>query len=125
MRIEGGLAIPRQQFAMNRSVTALPEVTGVTQVLANGQDKILDGTFGAIDGRGQTTGSVLPVNAIQTLMPGSCDPALHRRQGYIKIRSDLPHRNTAANGGDHLATSLCRVGFLLMAGSLKKGFLPC
>src|SRR5262249_21882280 len=110
----------RQQFPVDRSVATFTEVTGVPQWLANGQDEILDGAFGAIDGRRQAAGPALPVNAIQALLPGPRDPTLHRGQGDAKVRSDLVQGKAAPDSCDHRAPLLRRVGFLLMAVSSNK-----
>ena len=103
----------------------LAEVTGVTQFLAEGQHQILPQALGAIDRRGQATGSVRPVHPIQALPLGPCDPALHSGQGHAELVSHVTHRGTAPDSLDHLTPPLFGRGFLLMADSSREGFSPC
>src|SRR5215831_2894383 len=98
----------------------LAEVTGVAQLLANGQEEVLHVTRGAVDRGRQAAGAVGPVHAIQTLLTVPCDPALHRTQSDAKFVSDLAGRNSLADGFNHLAASFEPVSFLLMAVSSKK-----
>src|SRR5262249_23546833 len=114
-----------EPFAANGSGSELAEITGEAQLLAKGQHQILPLSLGAVDRRGQATGAVAPVHAIQALVLGPCDPALHGGQGHAELVSDLAHRGAAPDGLDHLLPLPCSVGFLLMAVSSTKGFLPC
>jgi hypothetical protein len=95
----------------------LAQVTGVAQVLTNGQHEILHGAFGAVDRRGQATGAVAPVHAIQALIASACHPALHGGQGHANAVRDLAQGSASPDRFDHLTPSLTEVGFLLMAGS--------
>src|SRR6476646_8889591 len=98
----------------------LAEVTGVAQLLANGQDEVLQVTLGAVDRSRQAAGAVGPVHAIQALLSGPCDPALHRTQSDAKSVSDLARGSSLADGLNHLAASFGPVSFLLMAVSSRK-----
>ena len=109
-----------EQFAVDGGGTELAEVTGVAQLLADGQDDVLQVMLGAVDRSGQAAGAVGPVHAIQSLLTGRCDPALHRTQSNAESVSDLTRGNSLANGFNHLAASFEPVPFLLMAVSSRK-----
>jgi hypothetical protein len=110
---------------VNGNRPKLSEVTGLTQLLSDRQDQILQGTFGAVDRGGQTAGAVGPVHPIQALVTRPRDPALHSTQSDAKLVSDLAHRQTPADGCDDLASLVDGARFLLMAVSSLEGFLPC
>jgi hypothetical protein len=114
-----------EQFAVDGGGAELAEVAGVAQVLANGQDEVLQVTRGAVDRGRQAAGAVGPVHAIQSLFASPRDPALNGGQGHAKAGSDLAQGITSPDSFDHLTPSLTAFGFLLMAGSLRQGFLPC
>src|SRR5262249_53134067 len=103
----------------------LAEVTGIPQLLAKGQHQVLPPALRAIDRGRQATGAVGPVHAIKALIASTCDPTLHGGQGHAKAVRDLAQGNASPDRFDHLTPSLAKVGFLLMAGSSRQGFLPC
>src|SRR4029077_17942960 len=111
---------PGEQFAVDGGGPELAEVAGVAQLLADGQDEVLQVTLGAVDRMRQAAGACGPVHAIQTLLTGPCGPALHRTQSDAKSVSDLARGHSLADGFNHLATSFEPVSFLLMAVSSKK-----
>src|SRR5262249_25880032 len=74
------------------------------QLLTNGQHKILHGAFRAVDRRGQATGAVGPVHAIQALIASASDPALHRPQSHAKSAGNLAEGHTTTDSFHHLAT---------------------
>ena len=116
---------PSDQFAVDGRGPELAQVTGLAQLLTNGQHEILQRAFRAVVRGGQAAGAVGPVHAIQALFASPCDPALDGGQGHSKAGSDLAQGITSPDSFDHLAPLLTAVGFLLMAGSLRQGFLPC
>jgi hypothetical protein len=100
----------------------LAEVTGVTQLLAEGQHEILALPLGAIDGRGQAARVVSPVDAIEALSLGTFEPALHGGQCDAELPGDLTQGGTASDGLDHGTSALLGRSFFLMADSSAKGF---
>jgi hypothetical protein len=111
-----------QPFTVDGNRPKLSEITGLTELLPDRQDEILQRTIGAVDRRGQTAGAVGPVHPIQALVARPRDPALHRAQSDAKLIRDLTQRQTAADGFDHLASLLDGACFLLMAVSSLEGF---
>jgi hypothetical protein len=95
----------------------LAEVTGVVQLLADGQHEVLQVTLGAVNRRGQAAGSVCPVHPIQAPVAGSCHPALHGGQGDAEAVGDVAQGSAGTDGCDHLAAALGGIGFLHMAVS--------
>lgn len=116
---------PSDQFAVDGRGPELTQVPGLAQLLTNGQHEILPRAFRAVDRGGRAAGAVEPVQAIEALFASPCDPGLDGGQGHAKAGSDLAQGITSPDSFDHLTPSLTAVGFLLMAGSLRQGFLPC
>jgi hypothetical protein len=100
----------------------LAEVTGVTELLAEGQHEILALPLSAIDGRGQAARVVTPVDAIEALSLGPFEPALHGGQCDTELLGDLTQGGAASDGLDHGTSALFVSGFFLMADSSAKGF---
>jgi hypothetical protein len=100
----------------------LAEVTGITELLAEGQHEILTLPLGAIDGRGQAARVVAPVDTIKSLSLGPFDPALHGGQCDAELLGLLTQGGPASDGLDHGTSVLFGRGFLLMADSSAKGF---
>jgi hypothetical protein len=100
----------------------LAEVTGVTQLLAEGQHEVLAFSLGAIDGRGQAARVVGPVDAIEALSLGTFDPALHGGQCDAELPGHLTQGGPATDGFDHVTSALFGRGFFLMADPSAKGF---
>jgi hypothetical protein len=98
------------------------EVTAVTQFLAEGQHEVLALALGAIDGRGQATRVVGPVDAIKALSLGTFDPALHSSQCDAELPGHLMQGGPASHGLDHGTSALFGRGFLRRADSSEKGF---
>src|SRR5262249_41496638 len=109
-----------EQFAVDGGRPELAEVTGVAQLLADGQDQVLQVTLGAVDRSRQAARAVGPVHAIQALLAGPCDPALHRTQGDAKSVCDLAGGSSLADGFHHPAAAFEPISFLLMAVSSRK-----
>jgi hypothetical protein len=97
--------------AVDGGCPELAEVTGLTQLLAEGQHQVLPLPLGAIDRRGQATRVVGPVHAIEALSLGAFDPALHRGQSHAELLGHLTHGGTASDGLDHGTSALFRRGF--------------
>jgi hypothetical protein len=96
------------------------EVTGVVQLLADGQHEVLQVTLGAVDRRGQAAGSIWPIHPIQALVDGSCQPALHGGQGDVEAVGDVAQGSAGTDGFEHLAASV-----FCTWPSPQQGFLPC
>ena len=78
----------------------------VAQLLAELHVAVLAGGVGAVDRAGQAARAVGPIDAVEALATGACQPVLHGGQGDAELAGDAPQGGAAARGLDHGTSAL-------------------
>lgn len=99
------------QLAMDCRGAVLAKDAALLELLPESQHASFGGRVGSMDSLGGT-GTVLPLDAIQSLTRGASDPVLDCGKGYPVGARHRSHRVSLPHVSDHLATLLGRQGFL-------------